>query len=62
MNDEKQKIEARLQELRYLGTQYAMGGVEAPAALTEEYERLQGQLRYLDDGSQKTSGSAQSLA
>ena len=60
MNDAK-KIEDRLQELRYLGTQYAMSGVDAPAALAEEYARLQAELRYREEGSKKTSGAAQSF-
>lgn len=37
---ETDEIEERIRELKYLGTQYAMNGLEMPQALAEEYARL----------------------
>lgn len=33
-------IRERLEELRYLGTQYALNGLPMPTELAEEYQRL----------------------
>jgi hypothetical protein len=41
------ELERRLEEIRFMGTQYALGGVEPPPELTTEYEAIQAQLATL---------------
>lgn len=53
MNEPKQRIttwsvaelERRLEEIRFLGTQFAMNGCEAPAELGGEFAELERELR-----------------
>lgn len=40
-------LEARAEQIRYLGTHFAMSGVQAPSELEAEYARLQATLRRL---------------
>ncbi|MEQ9498709.1 MAG: hypothetical protein RIT81_17660 [Deltaproteobacteria bacterium] len=42
-----QALETRAEELRYLGSQYAMNGVEPPPELVAEFEVVQASLRAL---------------
>lgn len=43
------ELEQRLEEIRFMGTQYALGGVEPPPELTTEYEAIQAQLATLPE-------------
>lgn len=47
MNDKK-ALETRAEEIRYLGTQFAMNGVTPPPELVVEYQTIQIALRALD--------------
>lgn len=43
--DQRTQLEARAKEIKFMGTQYALQGVSPPNELTEEYERIQAELR-----------------
>lgn len=38
--ERRQQLEQRAEQIRFMGTQYALQGVEPPPTLQEEYERI----------------------
>lgn len=42
---ERDALEARAQEIKYLGTQFAMNGLTPPRELEEEFAKIQAALR-----------------
>jgi len=55
MNEDRARLERRAEEIRYLGTQYAMNGVTTPPELEAEYARIQAALAE-GEGEEKAGG------
>lgn len=47
-NTSRAEKERRLEELKYIGTQYALAGVEPPEEVGQEYVRLRMEMAELD--------------